>query len=283
MAIEPARGCGYRKVGGIYLVGSGYAHGCDRLPLILDICPVCSSGVKFSRGITWINLLKLAGVHGTLDSTEARTDESGDLTQIKQCKCTKTCYICYPKDEKHALLWVGESFYKTPSDFIDESVRQGISKRIAAVPRGFKVGETIVLLAHKKAITSTVYNSESDSFDKVGIAGIITCFIPSRIEKLIWKSEADSETIERLQKQGITPVIVPDGDADHDPETPRKVSREEITESQSKFEFGFLRDKLSKIGKRSNDIHDTDIHDTDIHDNNIHDTDTNTESWNLED
>ena len=32
MAIEAPRGCGYRKVGGLYMCGGGIPIHCDRLP-----------------------------------------------------------------------------------------------------------------------------------------------------------------------------------------------------------------------------------------------------------
>lgn len=59
MAIEARRGCGYRKVGGIYLVGGGIGVPCDRLPYPLTVCPCCSQGVKQGRGWTWVTVGKL--------------------------------------------------------------------------------------------------------------------------------------------------------------------------------------------------------------------------------
>jgi len=45
--------------------------------------------------------------------------------------------------------------------------------------------------------------------------GIFCAFIPKRVEKLIWKNQATPEELEKLEKRGITPVIIPDGDSDH--------------------------------------------------------------------
>ena len=65
MAIEQKRGCGYRKVGGLYMVGGGIGVPCDRLPYELTVCPCCSQGVKQSRGWTWIDVAKFfQGMHG---------------------------------------------------------------------------------------------------------------------------------------------------------------------------------------------------------------------------
>jgi len=50
------------------------------------------------------------------------------------------------------LIWIGESFYPRPVDFLNEAGSQGISRRLSAVPRDYKAGETWVLFAHPKAI-----------------------------------------------------------------------------------------------------------------------------------
>lgn len=39
MAVETRRGCGYRKVGGIYLVCDGAGFRCDQLPVNLEVIP----------------------------------------------------------------------------------------------------------------------------------------------------------------------------------------------------------------------------------------------------
>jgi hypothetical protein len=55
MAIEAKRGCGYRKVGGTYLVSGGLGMPCCKMPILLKTCPCCGHGVKQSRGWTWID------------------------------------------------------------------------------------------------------------------------------------------------------------------------------------------------------------------------------------
>ena len=193
MAIEQKRGCGYRKVGGMYLVCGGAGVVCDRLPFLLKVCPVCGAGIKFSRGFTWVEPFPLlGGMH-------------------ENCKDEiKPCPVCNPDvftvhGEKYGLMWVGGNSY-TPESFMFESQKMGISKRIATVPRNFKVGETWVLLAHKKVKT----NGEKTS-------AIFSAFKPTKIEKLITKSQATEEALKKLGKQGITPVVVPDDDKDHNP------------------------------------------------------------------
>jgi|GEM_PF-2940968 len=54
MAVEARRGCGFRKINGLYLVGGGLSAPCDRMPYRLDRCPTCGEGVKFTRGHSWL-------------------------------------------------------------------------------------------------------------------------------------------------------------------------------------------------------------------------------------
>jgi len=46
MAIKAKRGCGYRKIGGLYLVGNYIPVACDRLPMPIGACPVCGQGLQ---------------------------------------------------------------------------------------------------------------------------------------------------------------------------------------------------------------------------------------------
>jgi len=166
MAVEAVRGCGYRKVGGLYLCGEGLSMVCDRLPYELKVCPVCGSGVKFSRGFAWLNWLKYAGGH------EEPCHDVGNK-----------CPVCHPLtvDQPYGLLWVGESFY-TPESFIQEVLQMGVSRRIAAIPKNLKLGETWILFAHIRAC-----GEKRDEAGKVeGIPGVFYAFRPQRLELLIW-------------------------------------------------------------------------------------------------
>lgn len=236
MAIEQRRGCGWRKVGGIYLCGGYISVPCDRLPLPLDVCPVCGQGVKVGLGFTKVNPYRLWGIHG---------------------ECTdrlRPCFVCDPKDTWAYIMGVGGRYYKTPQDFMQEARQMGISKRIGFIPKDLVLGETIVYLAHPKACqvkepSSLATNSlkhlhiaikfasdikhalqelmaileqsetkqpkllESEKVERR--LGIFTAFIPQRIEKLVWESKLTDEERERLEKRGITPIGVPDGDNDH--------------------------------------------------------------------
>lgn len=214
MASETKRGCGYRKVGGMYLVGNYVSVSCDRLPYPLEVCPVCGAGIKVGRGLTKINPLKLFDTH--IDCSDK----------------FRPCFMCDPKDEPAYIMGVGEKYYPTPEHFIQEGVRQGFSKRIAQIPKEFEIGKTVIYLAHPKACeirepvavqqAMNILEAQQPTMidtDKVKkTTGIFTVFIPQRIEKLYWQSElgkmSDKEK-EKLTKRGITPIGIPDGDKDH--------------------------------------------------------------------
>lgn len=173
VSIEEKRGCGFRKPGGLYLMGGGVSAPCCKLPFPLTVCPCCGGGVKFTRGFTWINTDLFPG---------SCADERERLCVLNL------------EGVQMGLLWVGELFYSTPGEFSREADRQGISRRISAVPRGFEVGKTWVALAHIKAI-----NGESP--------GIFRVFRPDRIEYVIAGNES-AEELEALEKRGISLVRV---------------------------------------------------------------------------
>jgi len=221
MAVEAERGCGYRKVGGLYLCGEGPTMACDRLPYELKVCPTCGSGIRFSRGWRWLNWHKYAGIH---------SDE---------CDCAVIdCPICEPIEKAfYGLLFAGESFY-TPESFVRESMRIGVSKRIAAPPKGLELGKTWVLIAHIRACGER--QSEEPPFNIEPVPGVFYAFRPQRLELLIWKSKATPEYLAELSRKNITPIIIPDGDVDHDPRTSLKPTVEE----KNSVLFDNLRQKL---------------------------------------
>ncbi len=231
MAVEPKRGCGYRKVGGLYMCGSGHTAPCDRLPFELVTCLVCGSGIKFTRGFQWLEWAKYVGMH--MDSETA-------------CIDPQLCPVCYPniQPQPYGLMWIGESFY-TPAEFMSEAQKMGISRRIPAIPRKFKLGETWVLCAHMMAC-GTRKNDQGVEFK---VPGVLYVFRPSRFEKLIWQRDAKQELLEDLVKAGITPIVIPDGDLDHDPATSLKVTEEEKAELVNTRLFSGLREKLQSMGQ----------------------------------
>lgn len=213
MAVEAKRGCGFRKVGGLYLVGSGPGISCHRLPLNIHVCPVCSSGIKYSRGFTWFDANKFFGKCELPGVPMSRNPK--DCHRIK-------CAVCFPPKGKQGLMWIGKKFY-TPNEFTKESQLLGVSKRIATIPRNFVLGETWIYLAHLEAGTLHLTAEEKAELSKTEmfaetkkVPGVFYCFKPQRIEKIITKSQSkDKKEMEKLEKQGITPVVVSDLDKDH--------------------------------------------------------------------
>lgn len=214
MAQEEKRGCGFRKVGGMYLCGEYISVPCDRLPYPLDICPVCGAGIKVSRGFTKINPLRLFGYHQPCEDK------------------IRPCFMCDPTEEPAFIMGVGERYYRTPGEFQEEAHRLGVSKRIPFIPKDLEIGKTIIYLAHPKACQvresaalqqamaiaggqETKQPRLVDSEKVEHRLGIFSTFIPHRVEKLIWEHDATPEEQEKLDKRGITPVVVKDGDMDH--------------------------------------------------------------------
>jgi hypothetical protein len=203
MAIEPRRGCGYRKAGGLYLVSGGAGMPCCRLPLPLTVCPCCGAGIKQTRGWTWVNPTLL---FGESYRPECNACPAGNPSRM---------------GERAGLIWIGERFYKTPAAFDAEAASMGISRRVSAIPRGFKVGETWVLLAHPKAIARPKAEDATSVFPGSVLPrleytpGVFRIFRPERIEKILTQSQATPAELAKLHEAGITPVIVPDGDRDH--------------------------------------------------------------------
>jgi hypothetical protein len=236
MAIEAKRGCGYRKVGGLYLIGGKLSAQCCKLPVMLNVCPTCGGGIKQTRGFTWIDPRPFFG--GTCI----------DVRRFAPCPAS-------PVDgsglgERAGLLWIGERFYPTPQHFLAEGQSLGVCRRIAAIPRELELGKTWILLAHPKSGTKTVITCKIDdeiaaefdvdpnrandpgvdaaarfqnrnpaclvSVETRQCPAIFSMFVPTRIEKIVTESEAaDVEAMAALEKRGITPVAVPDHDPDH--------------------------------------------------------------------
>lgn len=214
---EPKRGCGFRKPGGLYLVCDGLSTPCGKLPIPLTVCPCCGAGIKHSLGWTWVNARRLA------EGVECTNED-----------CSGACPLHTPP-EKAGLLWIGESFYKSPLDWMNEARLLGVSRKIASVPRGFKVGEDWVLVAHRKAtIISASCQCEPCEYCKDNTCGADGCcdecgravapdaickkcnnvtyipaifhaFKPDRIEYIVKGSETEDE-LDELERRGLTLV-----------------------------------------------------------------------------
>lgn len=137
------RGCGWRKPGGMYLVGGTDPFPCRKLPIALDVCPVCGAGIKPARGWTWIDL--------------------AELVKDKPCYARADVCVSCPLGgnsaeeirerigERVGLIWIGERYYPSVNDFMNEWREIGwFSRRIQRIPHGFKVGESWIAFAHRR-------------------------------------------------------------------------------------------------------------------------------------
>lgn len=213
---EPRRGCGYRKPGGLYLIAGRPSTPCGKLPLPLEVCPTCGQGIKPARGWTWVNGREL------FKNQPCRYEEDGD-DDISVHHFTG-CFLEEPP-EKIGLLWIGEAHYKTPADFLNEGIAQGISRRISAIPRDFKLCETWILFAHRKAIECVTCHTVGKPHESIGeattvfddvpldpcpdckgqgyIPGIFSCFLPTAIEYVV-KEDDPEEKLQRMEERGIS-------------------------------------------------------------------------------
>lgn len=258
VSYEQRRGCGFRKVGGTYLVAKGPSRSCCRLPFELDVCPACGTGVKPTRGWTWIDVGRLLatpvatttakGVATSVATAKRVVDAAvkfvelatqtpdliaadphghGDLELGRRLHATsadlafavkehvspsgypvgdergevRDCGECPMADPvtlgRVGLLWIGEQFYPTVEDFQREASKMGISRRVASVPKGFVLGKTWVLLAHRKAI-STPDGPRP---------GVFRLFRPEAIERIV-PEDVSPDEVASLKARGIDAVIV---------------------------------------------------------------------------
>lgn len=222
-SVEGARGCGYRKPGGIYLVGGSLSEPCPRLPLAVETCPTCGAGVKPARGFTWIDprVMFPAEEHGSV-AHNARCPLGLDMLATAQ-PAPDPRHRC---GERAGLLWIGEAFYPTPESFVEEAARMGVSRRIAHVPKDFEVGVTWVFMGHRKAIRDGYVDPETearypdlaavmdaglpgDAVEQAWRAGVVTLFRPTAIEYVVRPEEEDDEEfLADIERRGLTPVKV---------------------------------------------------------------------------
>jgi len=202
--VDKQRGCGWRKEGGLYLMGGGVSQPCGKLPIPLRSCPCCGHGIKPTRGWTWV--------------------DADALSSPYPCKLEKTgkCCTCPlgGKVGRAGLLWIGEKYYSSADEFLSEADDQGVSRRISRVPHGFRVGKTWVLLAHRKTVEERcpeckgnggVFGGkpckECNGDGMIMTAGVFRLFQPTAIE-YVTKGDETQEELESLVKRGITPVKV---------------------------------------------------------------------------
>lgn len=190
---EEKRGCGYRdRPKALYLVSGDLALPCGRLPIPLTICPLCGSGLKPARGYTWID------AHSLAKATVAKKE-----CLASHCESCPVSAMLRNEIEKAGLIWIGEKFYKSPQDFIQETKVMGVCRRIPFVPGDFEIGKTWILLAHRRAILKKAKFGSPLGYQ----AGIFQIFKPNKIEITCNGDESDQE-IEGYLKRGLVPILV---------------------------------------------------------------------------
>lgn len=230
--VKVLRECGYRKVGGLYLVGPLLSRVCDRLPYKIKSCFVCGRSFQFNRGIAQVTGQEVFYMPHTIDGigegvVVERYGANLDHCMYKHkdselagCTCDANCPVCYPQEERAALLWIDKKFY-TPESFTKEAERLGVSKRLPYIPKWLKLGEAWVFLAHPEAVEiegAPGKNGGDQGKFFAKVPGVFLAFVPQRIEKIVVEKEAEhfsQEAIDKLDAQGIDIVTVPWGDPDH--------------------------------------------------------------------
>jgi len=209
MAAEAKRGCGYRKVGGLYLRSDGVPFYCPRLPFALGRCERCGHGIRAARVLRMVRAQTILSFAGPCPDT---------------CSARGQCALANPGEEDEIGLMLVSNRYYTPTSFQLEAQNLGVSKRIAAIPRKLKLHETWVLLAMN--IPANIPEDRRADFEgfKPGTQSVFYAFQPTRIELVVtptWKA-AHAQQVEYYQKRGVVLVEVPDDDPDHQPRAKRK-------------------------------------------------------------
>jgi hypothetical protein len=228
---EIERGCGMRKVGGVYLVSPPEGLKCGRFPIPVHTCPTCSAGIKPSRGWTWVDGDAIKDTakpcRYMVDNLDAMLTDSVVLGFNPALHVPCSSCIMSPLQEmgRAGLIWIGANFYPTPEDFLREGSVMGFSRRLPGgrVPRGFRAGETWVLFGHRLAIAP--WQRVQEDQDDEMTPGIIAAWKPSAIEVVV-PEDYDEEEVERKIKRGLTPVIVRHAQLEH-PEIPRPIEGDE--------------------------------------------------------
>jgi len=222
---EAIRGCGFRKIGGLYLTGDpGQTLICDGLPLPLEPCDCCGFVPPFSRNLQKVHPQYISQAelkkHSSINVEElAQAIEKRDLQGIvggaMNCSCPPNCPICstthkFLEHEPFGLMFVGKRFY-SPRSFIQEAENMGVCKRIPDIPKWLRLGETWVLLAHSEVPKVSLEELSSNGMhmkEPEKMKAIFYAFKPQRVEMPVWKDQITNEEILMLENRGITPVLL---------------------------------------------------------------------------
>ena len=192
MAIEPRRVCGFRKIGGIYLVGGGPTAPCGWLSAELHACALCSFQPPFARGVQGIPANYL------LSLKERPPTEECQPSRCASCPVRQIANEA-ESEKRIPLIWIGRQY--TPETFAAEAAALGISRRISNPPIWLKVGDWI-FCAH---------------LDGAGVdrPAVFQVFKLHRIEHCHGDQTTPQTELDEDFARGWTPVLLPENDPDH--------------------------------------------------------------------
>jgi|SRR5215472_11855394 len=155
-----------------------------------------------------------------VDLPRSEPKRSGSGAKWKLAKHPEADLVADGMGEKVGLIWIGTQFYKTPQAFAEEANRMGVSRRIQAVPKGFELGKHYVWFAHPhvREVEVEVTDPETGELktEKQWQGGVFRIVQPTRIEKIVTQTQSeDEDEMTKLADRGITAVVVPDDDRDH--------------------------------------------------------------------
>lgn len=232
---EAERGCGFRKIGGFYLEGTGLGVPCGRLPIPIAPCGQCGQRPKFTRGLQRID------PRAILQAADSKCWMAGEVLFRTATESTAAAHrVCpFNGDDDPAvpaavgLMWVGAAHY-TPGTFVEEAIRHGISKRVPRPPAWLKPGETWIYLAHEAAIVTACrlgahgepiarglgsHPADCPDCGADGMRrqpGVFFAFRPTRVVKIVGDDAPEAE-LAALREKGVEPVVVDRTDPRHQP------------------------------------------------------------------
>lgn len=242
-AVEAKRGCGWRKSGGLYLVtGGGIGEPCERLPISLAECPCCRRrSIEQTRSTQWVGAQFIFGQALPCHKGDEADKDPGHHGRCVLCN-EKLMAEADPQDQ-FLILWIGKQHYATPADWTAESNKMGVSRRVAALPKGLVMGKTWVLVAHPEAVRQDCKTCDGKGWVKDGKDGSKTCtvcdgkrfkmeagifhaFRPHACELVVTPSMKKQGWVKKLvKKHKVELVEVPEDDPDHAPTATKKSAR----------------------------------------------------------
>lgn len=180
----PERGCGFRKKGGFYMCHNGASIVTNFFPKPLT----CGCGLQIIR-----------------PSRSTQSFLPGMIWKALQEEGPGNPFVHFAADTPAWAMTIDVKNYPTPSEYLGEAAKMGISRRLNnGMPKGFVIGEHWVFLIHGKAIRQGV---EGPGAKSEWAPGFIAAFKPE-IQYVVAGNES-KDYLMSLQKKGITLVNVP--------------------------------------------------------------------------